>query len=637
MDIPEIYKKEGDKHFYTEYNAFLNAINSKADKSALATEITARLANEQQFQIAFQTKVNKADYAVDLETLRDEDSRLQTLIDTLSGGEAPDLSAYLTKTAATATYQPKGNYLTTVAWTDVSGKPTLFNGDYANLTNKPVIPSIAGLATESFVTSQGYLKTIPAISYNDLTNKPGLFSGSYNDLTDKPDLGGGNVDLTPYLTISSAASTYQPKGTYLTAVTWTDVSGKPSLFSGSYTDLTNKPSIPSIAGLATETFVNSQGFIKSVAYADITGKPALFSGSYSDLTNKPTIPSISGLASEEYVTSRGYLTSLPVIDYSIIQNTPVIPDVPTDLIVDDLVNSQYLPTIDLMQYFDSSQFSIVNDKITFMGAGTIPTPSAPTNGVVDDTNNTFGFTPRSGVPIGNYEYQLGSGTITTVTVNPIQVGNAAYSVGTVKVREKAISGISNASNWLTNSTAFTSTVLDGIQPYTEWDTQGLSTVIIQDSNTVVYDGGLENGYPGYGQIWGELNSSSGVPFILQQDMPTNISAGGMLILDSTDGDGNQNMDIVAYWAGDSSNGRWVVRVAGNNYDDYQSFNPSGLTPKLRIRGTGVNVFIETTTDGVTWVNKLPSVEVLQKPLFYVKTFFSQAGKIQNVMHLGFSA
>ena len=36
-------------------------------------------------------------------------------------------------------------------------------------------------------------------------------------------------------------------------------------------------------------------------YEEITEKPSLFSGSYNDLTDKPTIPSVEGLASETYV------------------------------------------------------------------------------------------------------------------------------------------------------------------------------------------------------------------------------------------------------------------------------------------------------------------------------------------------
>ena len=70
-----------------------------------------------------------------------------------------------------------------------------------------------------------------------IKNKPTLFSGSYTDLTNKPTLFSGS---------------------------YTDLTNKPTLFSGSYTDLTNKPTLATVAT----------------------------SGSYNDLTNKPTIVQI---------------------------------------------------------------------------------------------------------------------------------------------------------------------------------------------------------------------------------------------------------------------------------------------------------------------------------------------------------
>jgi hypothetical protein len=96
-----------------------------------------------------------------------------------------------------------------------------------------------------------------------LTNKPSLFSGSYSDLTNKP-----------------------------------------SLFSGSYTDLTNKPTIPAAqinsdwnatTGLAQ--ILNKPSIPAAQVQSDwsavsglgvILNKPTLFSGSYANLTNIPT-------------------------------------------------------------------------------------------------------------------------------------------------------------------------------------------------------------------------------------------------------------------------------------------------------------------------------------------------------------
>lgn len=55
---------------------------------------------------------------------------------------------------------------TRVPWSGVTGKPTFAtvatSGSYNDLTNKPTIPSLSGYATQNWVTSQGYLTSIPA-------------------------------------------------------------------------------------------------------------------------------------------------------------------------------------------------------------------------------------------------------------------------------------------------------------------------------------------------------------------------------------------------------------------------------------------------------------------------------------------
>lgn len=55
---------------------------------------------------------------------------------------------------------------TSVPWSGVTNKPTFAtvatSGSYNDLTNKPTIPSLSGYATQNWVTSQGYLTSIPA-------------------------------------------------------------------------------------------------------------------------------------------------------------------------------------------------------------------------------------------------------------------------------------------------------------------------------------------------------------------------------------------------------------------------------------------------------------------------------------------
>ena len=69
-----------------------------------------------------------------------------------------DLSSY-----ATQTYVTTRGYLTSVGTIS-----------YNDLSNKPTIPSLTGYATETFVTTRGYLTSVGTISYTDLSNKPNI-------------------------------------------------------------------------------------------------------------------------------------------------------------------------------------------------------------------------------------------------------------------------------------------------------------------------------------------------------------------------------------------------------------------------------------------------------------------------------
>ena len=76
---------------------------------------------------------------------------------------------------------------------------------------------------------------------------------------------------------------------------YTDLTNKPTLFSGSYTDLTNQPTIPAAQIQSDWNATSGLGEILnkptlfSGSYTDLTNQPTLFSGSYTDLTNKPTL------------------------------------------------------------------------------------------------------------------------------------------------------------------------------------------------------------------------------------------------------------------------------------------------------------------------------------------------------------
>jgi len=86
--------------------------------------------------------------------------------------------------------------------------------------------------------------------------------------------------------------------TFVTVATsWTELAEKPIFAavatSGSYDDLTDQPTIPTIPSNIS-TFTNDSGYLTSVDWADVNDKPAFASvattGSYTDLSNKPVIP-----------------------------------------------------------------------------------------------------------------------------------------------------------------------------------------------------------------------------------------------------------------------------------------------------------------------------------------------------------
>lgn len=126
------------------------------------------------------------------------------------------------------------------------------------------------------------------------------------------------------------------------SVEWDKVQNKPNFAkvatSGDYNDLINQPIIPSVAGLASEAYVNEkvaaivipevptkvselendkgyltehqslEGYAKTADLAQVAK-----TGSYNDLIDKPTIPSTTGLASTKYVDDKVAAIVIPEV------------------------------------------------------------------------------------------------------------------------------------------------------------------------------------------------------------------------------------------------------------------------------------------------------------------------------------
>ena len=91
-------------------------------------------------------------------------------------------------------------------------------------------------------------------------------------------------------------------------------------FSGSYTDLTNKPTIPAAQ-------VNSD-WNASSGVSQILNKPSLFSGSYTDLTNTPNLATVATSGSYNDLSNKPTIGALSALNYvQVLGNTASPPSV----------------------------------------------------------------------------------------------------------------------------------------------------------------------------------------------------------------------------------------------------------------------------------------------------------------------
>lgn len=185
----------------------------------------------------------------------------------------------------------------------------------------------------------------------------------------------GGVKVGSGLSITNGVLSATGGGGVADSVEWDKVQNKPNFAnvatSGDYNDLSNKPTIPSTAGLASEAYVNEKVAAIKVPSLDGYAKTAdlstvATSGSYNDLVDKPTIPSTTGLASEAYVNEK-----VAAI---------VIPEVPTK--VSELENdSGYLT--------EHQSLAEYAKKTEIPAPYTLPTASTSTLGGVKVDGNTI--------------------------------------------------------------------------------------------------------------------------------------------------------------------------------------------------------------------------------------------------------
>lgn len=139
------------------------------------------------------------------------------------------------------------------SYDDLANKPTLFSGSYNDLTNKPTIPSVDGLASETYVQN--------AVSDKATT--------SY-------------VDTKIANLVNSAPTTLDTLGELATAL-----QNNSSTVDALNSAIGNKANASDVTALSSKV-TTAEGNITSLQN-NKADKSELFSGSYNDLADKPTL------------------------------------------------------------------------------------------------------------------------------------------------------------------------------------------------------------------------------------------------------------------------------------------------------------------------------------------------------------
>ena len=255
-DIVNITERLASKLDTATYNsekssfATKDELNSKADASAITdmatqtwvqdkgylTEVPSNYVTDSELTEGLAGKQDKGDYALksDLNTLATKEE-LATKADAsaLSSKQDTRVSGTNIKTINGETILGSGNLVIqsgTSNWDDIQGKPQFArvatSGNYNDLTNKPTIPDVSGLATKQEIADME-TKSNAAATYATKQEIPSLegyltetkASETYatkQALGNKLDTATYNSEKAGFETKENAAATYQVKGNYAT-------------------------------------------------------------------------------------------------------------------------------------------------------------------------------------------------------------------------------------------------------------------------------------------------------------------------------------------------------------------------------------------------------------------------------------
>lgn len=237
------------------------------------------------------------------------------------------------------------------SWAKASTKPS-YTASEVGLGN------VGNFKAVSTVANQGLTETEKANARSNIGAGTSTFSGSYNDLSNKPTIPTKVSQLTNdsgYTTntgtvtgVKVGSTSYSPSSgivslpAYPTSLpasdvySWAKASSKPS-YTASDVGLGNVGNFKAVSTVASQGLSSTE---QANARANIGAGTSSFSGSYNDLSNKPTIPTkVSQLTNDSgYTTNTGTVTGVKVgsTSYSPSSGVVSLPAYPTSLPASDV-------------------------------------------------------------------------------------------------------------------------------------------------------------------------------------------------------------------------------------------------------------------------------------------------------------
>ena len=314
-------------------------------------------------------------------------------------------------TAKQAEWDAKSDF--SGSYNDLTNKPTLAtvatSGDYDDLTNKPTIPT----KTSDLTNDSGF---VIGTSLSSVAT-----SGDYDDLTNKPTIPTKTSDLTNdsgFLTSHQSIKTINNQSMVGTGNITV------STFSGSYNDLTDKPTIPTVGngtititqgGVTKGTFTTNQSGDSTITLDAGGGSGTQVQSDWTEtdstsmayILHKPTIPS----KTSDLTNDSGFISQIKTINNESLIGTGNLTIDTFSGDYDDLTNKPTIPT-KTSDLTNDSGFVVGSNLATVATSGSYndlsDTPTIPTN--TSDLTNDSGFINQ--LKTINNESLIGTGNIT---------------------------------------------------------------------------------------------------------------------------------------------------------------------------------------------------------------------------------